>query len=54
MAKRTTSSEEKVLYLRISPKLHAAIAAAAKQDERSITSFLARFLRQHFLKGESV
>lgn len=45
---------DKVLYVRVSPALHAAVAAAAERDGRSLQNFLERFLRQHFLKGRTV
>ena len=52
--KRTKPTAEKVVYVRVSPELHAAIKAAADRDDRTVQRFLERFLREHFLKGRNV
>ena len=51
--KRTKPASEKVIYIRVSPELHAAITAAAERDDRTVQRFLERFLRGHFLKGRT-
>ena len=54
MARPTKEADDKIIFIRdVDPKLYAAIKAAADNDERSLQNYLLRFLRQHFLKGES-
>ena len=44
----------KVITIRVPPELHAAVMAAAREDRRSMTTYLQLLLEQHIADLEAV